>query len=507
MTHPERHSQGSPVTVVGGGIAGSEAAWQLAIRGIEVRLLEMRPGRIGPAHTTGRLAELVCSNSMKGDDPATATGLLKRELQRLGSLVIAAARATAVPAGAALAVDRDRFAALVTSLLHAHPLVALIRAEADAIPAEGPVIIATGPLTSDAFESALTSLMGDTRLHFFDAAAPIVDSATIDHEVVFAASRWGKGGGADYLNCPMDRETYERFVGELVDARRITAKEFERKELFAACQPVEEIARTGLDALRFGPLKPVGLTDPRTGERPWAVVQLRPENAEGTAHNLVGFQTNLAFPEQRRIFRMIPGLENADFDRYGVMHRNTFVDAPRLLDRTLALREHPRVRIAGQLVGTEGYLEAAAGGVVAGVNSAAVVAGLSPLLLPDTTAFGSLLSWATDPATVDYQPMHVNFGIVPALSERVRGKRDRYAAYAARATDDLERALVDDPWGVEVAGVATRSAVDAALPSLDSAVEATWREDAVVASGAPRIVAPPAAARRGPLGSTEDERA
>ncbi len=451
------------VTVIGGGLAGSEAAWQLAARGIPVRLVEMRPLRTGPAHHGDRLAELVCSNSFKSDDPATAAGTLKRELEKLGSLVVTAARATAVPAGAALAVDRQRFGALVTAIMEGHPLIALVREEASAIPDTGPVIIATGPLTSEAFEPALSALVGDTRMHFFDAAAPIVDASTLDHDVVFAASRYGKGGGADYLNCPMDRETYESFVAELVSARRVNAKEFERKELFAACQPVEEVARTGVDALRYGALKPVGLTDPRTGTRPWAVVQLRPENADGTAYNLVGFQTNLSFSEQRRIFGMIPGLDRAEFTRYGVMHRNTFVDAPRLLDSTLALHAEPRVRIAGQLAGTEGYLEAAAGGLVAGIAAASGLQGVEPLAPPRTTAFGALLAWATDPATCEYQPMHVNWGIVPPLAERVRGKRERYAAYAGRAAAELDAMLDQDRWGVAAVRAATIAAVGAAL--------------------------------------------
>ncbi len=431
------------VTIVGAGLAGSEAAWQLAERGIVVRLVEMRPIAMTPAHHTGLFGELVCSNSFKSDDPTTAAGELKRELEALGSLVVAVARRTAVPAGAALAVDREEFGASLTARVSSHPLIEVVRAEACDLP-PGRCIIATGPLTSPGFEPVLAQLSGE-RLSFFDAAAPIVEAESIDRTTVFAASRYGKGGGADYLNAPMNRNEYESFIDALLEARRVHAKDFERKELFAACQPVEEIARTGRDALRFGPLKPVGLTDPRTGERPWAVVQLRPENAGGGAYNLVGFQTNLTFPEQRRVFRMIPGLSDAEFLRYGVMHRNTFIDAPRLLEPSLRLREHPDVWLAGQVTGTEGYLEAAGSGLVAALNVAVRVIGAQPAVLPPTTVLGALLGYATDPGTSRYQPMHVNYGILPPLSERVRGKRERYAAYAQRARADLAKWIEGRP--------------------------------------------------------------
>ncbi len=424
------------VTVIGGGIAGTEAAWQLATRGVPVRLIEMRPGTMTPAHSGGGLAELVCSNSFKSDDANTAAGLLKSELRLLGSAVMEVASSVRVPAGAALAVDRDRFSEALTEMIERHPLIDLIREEATGLP-EGDVVIATGPLTSPGIEDALSALVGESRLAFYDAAAPVIESLTIDRSVVFAASRYGKGEGADYLNAPMNREEYEAFHSALVDAQRVHAKAFERKELFAACQPVEEVARTGVDALRFGALKPVGLTDPRTGDRPWAVVQLRAENAHLSAYNIVGFQTNLTFPEQKRVFQMIPGLRNAEFLRYGVMHRNTFVDAPKLLDSTLSLRSHPRVRLAGQLTGTEGYAEAAASGLLAALNIVAARTGQAPVVLPQTTALGSLIAYATDPATEKYQPMHVNFGIIPPLPQRVRGKRERYAAYSQRATEDL----------------------------------------------------------------------
>jgi methylenetetrahydrofolate--tRNA-(uracil-5-)-methyltransferase len=421
-------------------LAGAEAAWQLATRDVRVRLIEMRPGKMTPAHHTGLLAELVCSNSLKSTNPDSASGLLKHELAALGSVVLKVAHETAVPAGGALAVDRARFAERLTRMLSDHPLVELVQEEAREIP-EGPCILATGPLTSEGLERPLSELAGE-RLAFYDAAAPILDAETLDRELVFAQSRYDKGSGADYLNAPMTRDEYDAFYDALVDARRVTSKDFERMDLFQACQPVEEVARTGRDALRFGALKPVGLTDPRTGQRPWAVVQLRAENAAGTAFNLVGFQTNLAFSEQERVFRMIPGLGDAQFLRYGVLHRNTFVDAPRLLDATFAVRDCPRIRIAGQLAGTEGYAEAAMSGLLAGLNTYADLNRLDPVVLPPTSAFGSLAAYSTDPATIDYQPMHVNFGLLPPLPTRVKGKRERYAAYSARAQADLDEWIV-----------------------------------------------------------------
>ena len=431
------------VTVIGGGIAGTEAAFQLGARGIPVRLIEMRPETASPAHHTGSLAELVCSNSLKSMDPNTAAGMLKSELDELGSIVLAAARAHAVAAGGALAVDRDAFADALTRVVSALPAVDVIRERAGSIP-DGDVIIATGPLTDPALEPALRALAGDGRLAFFDAAAPIVDAEGIDRTVCFAQSRYDKGEGPDYLNCPMDESTYERFVDALLAADRVHAKDFESKDLFHACMPVEEIARRGRDALRYGPMKPVGLTDPATGTRPHAVVQLRSENRACTAYNLVGFQTNLTISEQRRVFGMIPGLASATFLRLGVMHRNTFVDAPRLLGPDLTLRSEPRIRIAGQLSGSEGYLEAAASGLVAalGVLRAASPA-LAPVRLPTETALGALLAYASDPETDPYQPMHVNFGLLPPLEPPVRGKRERAAAYAERGAAALGIWLLD----------------------------------------------------------------
>jgi methylenetetrahydrofolate--tRNA-(uracil-5-)-methyltransferase len=418
--------------VIGAGLAGSEAAWQLASLGIPVSLVEMRPRVLGPAHRTGDFAELVCSNSFKGQDPHTATGALKSELEMLGSIVMAVARHTSIPAGSALAVDRERFSRELTDRVSSHPLVTIERREQTEIPA-GDVVIATGPLTSTAFEEALSGLIGPERLAFFDAASPIVDAEGVDPDASFRASRYGKGSGADYVNCPLDLDEFAAFRGALVAAKRVVARPFEDAELFAGCEPVEETARRGPDALTFGAMKPVGLEDPRTGARPFAVVQLRAENAEASAYNLVGFQTNLTFPEQRRVFRMIPALAGVEFLRYGVMHRNTFIDAPRLLDSALRLRAHPRVSVAGQLTGTEGYLEAAATGLLAGLNVAASRLGRRPFVLPRETVLGAVVAHATDPDTSTYQPMHVNFGLVPRLDPPVSGKRRRYEAYADRA--------------------------------------------------------------------------
>lgn len=411
---------------------------------MRVRLLEMRPVLQGPAHHTDLLGELVCSNSLKSDDPSTAAGRLKRELGSMGSIVLRTAGRTRVAAGGALAVDRTQFSAELTRAISEHPLISVERREATTV-AEGRVILATGPLTSPTMENALQNLLGSNRLAFFDAAAPIVEEASLDRKVVFAASRYDKGDGPDYLNAPMNREEYERFIDALLDARRVIDKVFDRRELFAACQPVEEVARTGRDALRYGALKPVGLIDPRTGERPWAVVQLRAENISGSSYNLVGFQTNLAWPEQKRVFSLIPGLEHAEFLRYGVMHRNTFLDTPRLLDSTLALKTEPRIRFAGQITGTEGYVEAAASGLLAALNTYADLQGSAPAILPATTALGSLIAYATDPQTCDYQPMHVNWGVVPPLASRVKGKRERYAAYSTRAETDFNHWFASRP--------------------------------------------------------------
>lgn len=432
------------VDIVGAGLAGCECACQLADRGVRVRLHEMRPQAMSPAHHTDRMAELVCSNSFKSTRDDSAAGLLKNELRRMGSVLISCAERAQVPAGGALAVDRDAFSGLVEREVAARPLIEVVRGEVRDIP-DGPAVIAAGPLCSPALSERVLSLVGGEALSFFDAAAPIVDAESLDRSVLFRQSRYGEEGEGDYLNAPLDREEYAVFIEALVGAERVVLKDFEASDLFQACQPAEEVARKGPDAIRFGAMKPVGLTDPRTGRRPWAAVQLRAENAERTAYNLVGFQTNLTFPEQRRVFRMIPGLEGAEFFRYGVMHRNTFVDAPRVLDRTFRI-PGTRVRLAGQITGTEGYTEAVASGLVAAVNTFADLAGADPLELPRTGAFGSLVAYATDPGTVDYQPMHVNFGIVPALGDgKRRSKRDRYAAYAQRALADLDAYLATRP--------------------------------------------------------------
>ena len=437
------------VNVVGGGLAGSECALQLADRGVRVTLWEQRPNGSAPAHHTDRLAELVCSNSLKSLREESAAGLLKWELSAMGSRLIAMAHASSVPAGGALAVDRDAFSSAVTRAVEAHPLIELRREEVRAVP-EGPCVIAAGPLCSQELFSSLCSLVGATHLSFYDAAAPIVDAQTIDRTVAFSQSRYEEGLG-DYLNCPMDKDEYERFYDALVSAERVVSRDFEEKDLFNACQPVEEVARKGRDTLRYGALKPVGLTDPRTGRRPWAVVQLRPENADATAYNLVGFQTNLTWGEQARVFRMIPGLEEAEFFRYGVMHRNSFVDAPRTLDESFAV-PGTSVRLAGQLTGTEGYVEAMASGLLAALNTYADLRGLPRVQLPRTGALGSLVAYATDPATDPYQPMHVNFGLVPPLEGRRMRKGERYAAYAARAKEDLTAYLATrrDLFGDEV---------------------------------------------------------
>lgn len=437
------------MNIIGAGLAGSEAALQLAQRGVHVRLFEMRPETETDVHRGGDCAELVCSNSLKSTKPESAAGMLKAELAALGSQLIAAAGRSRVDAGGALAVDRDEFSADVTSMVKENPYieyrVMCVSDPLDAcLGAADATILATGPLTSDALAQWLVDKTGSDNLAFFDAAAPVVMADSLDMDVLFRQSRYEQDAPGDYLNAPFDKESYDAFIAQLVAADRVIKRDFETKDLFQACQPIEEIARKGADAPRFGTCKPVGLTDPATGRRPWAAVQLRAENAQGTAYNLVGFQTNLTFGEQKRVFRMIPGLQNAEFARYGVMHRNTFIQAPRLLDRDLRLRGvDAAVYVAGQLSGTEGYCEAIASGLMCALFVYAQLQGMQPPLLPVEAAFGALLDYATDPATQDYQPMHVNFGILKPLDQHIRNKGMRYAAYAERGSRAMEGYVAD----------------------------------------------------------------
>ena len=437
------------MNIIGAGLAGSEAALQLAQRGVHVRLFEMRPETETDVHRGGDCAELVCSNSLKSTKPESAAGMLKAELAALGSQLIAAAGRSRVDAGGALAVDRDEFSADVTSMVKENPYieyrVMCVSDPLDAcLGAADATILATGPLTSDALAQWLVDKTGSDNLAFFDAAAPVVMADSLDMDVLFRQSRYEQDAPGDYLNAPFDKESYDAFIAQLVAADRVIKRDFETKDLFQACQPIEEIARKGADAPRFGTCKPVGLTDPATGRRPWAAVQLRAENAQGTAYNLVGFQTNLTFGEQKRVFRMIPGLQNAEFARYGVMHRNTFIQAPRLLDRNLRLRgvDAP-VYVAGQLSGTEGYCEAIASGLMCALFVYAQLQGMQAPLLPVETAFGALLDYATDPATQGYQPMHVNFGILKPLDQHIRNKGMRYTAYAERGSRAMEGYVAD----------------------------------------------------------------
>jgi len=438
------------VTVVGGGLAGCEAAWQLAERGFKVRLIEMRftgndsiPGATTPAHRTGLLAELVCSNSLKSDEPSNAHGLLKAEMRMLGSLVMDAAARCSVPAGKALAVDRALFAREATARISGHPLVEVVPAECAAVP-EGPAVVATGPLTSDPMAESLAGLFGTKRLFFYDAIAPIVSAESLDRSRLFQANRYS-GEGGDYLNVPLDRGQYGAFVDELLSARRHEPHGFEDGRFFEGCLPVEVLAGRGRDTLRFGLMKPVGLMDPATGKRPHAVVQLRREDRDGTMFNLVGFQTRLARPEQERVFRMLPGLEGADFLRYGSLHRNTYIDAPRLLAETLEAKSRPGLFIAGQLCGVEGYVESAAAGLLAGLNCARRLEGRGMSAPPAETMAGALCRYAANgPESGDYQPMNANFGLLPPLEYRIHDKRQKGRALADRARHALRSWLDQD---------------------------------------------------------------
>ncbi len=430
------------VIVIGGGLAGSEAAWQVAKHGLQATLFEMRPKQMTPAHVSDRLAELVCSNSLGSSLIDRAPGLLKEELRHLGSLVVACADATAVPAGGALAVDRDAFAQLVTDRICTHPHVTVCRKEVKTVPAGQPVIVATGPLTSPALAEEIAALTGTDHLYFYDAMAPIVTAESVDMEVAFRASRYDRGeDGGDYINCPMNQDQYELFVHELLNAETIPLRDFEREDprFFEACLPVEVLAQRGARALAFGPLKPVGLSDPRTGQRPYAVVQLRQDNQAASLYNLVGFQTNLKWSEQERVFRLIPGLEQAEFVRFGQMHRNTFIDSPSLLRPTMQFDERERLFFAGQITGTEGYVGSVGSGLVAGTNAARLVRGQPPVSFPTTTMIGALCNYVCSAVPSGFQPMKANFGLLPPLDPPVRKKRERYAAYARRALADLQQ--------------------------------------------------------------------
>ena len=421
------------VTVIGAGLAGSECAWQLAQRGIDVILREMKPEKKTPAHTTDQFAELCCSNSLRSDQLENAVGLLKEELRRMGSLILSCADATRVEAGGALAVDRHGFAALVTERIRNHPRIRVVPGEVTALPEQGEVVVASGPLTSDALAQELQKLLGaDSDLHFYDAAAPLVSAESVDMDKAWFGSRYDRGT-ADYVNCPMTEEEYDAFWQALTTAQEAEVHGFEDKMVFEGCMPVEVMARRGHDTLCYGPLKPRGLKDPRTGKEPYAVVQLRRDNAAGTVYNLVGFQTHLRFPEQRRVFSMIPALHDAEFLRYGVMHRNTFLNSPRLLDRYYRLKSRPEISFAGQMTGVEGYVESAASGFLVGVETARRLTGRPPINFPQETAVGALALYVSNPAAAAFQPMNINFGIIPPLDHRVKGKRNKNAELSQRS--------------------------------------------------------------------------
>lgn len=412
------------VKVIGAGFAGSEAAYQLAKRGIKVKLYEMRPVKNTPAHHTDKFAELVCSNSFKSNQLENAAGLLKEELRILKSVIMECADANSVPAGGALAVDRDNFSNCVTEKIYLEKNIEIIRQEVTDINPDEFTIIATGPLTSDLLSEKIMNFTENEHLYFYDAAAPIIEYDSIDMEKAFKASRYGKGE-ADYINCPMTKEEYELFYNELINAEMAETKSFEKQNVFEACMPVEKMAERGRDTLLFGPLKPVGITDPKTGKTPYAVVQLRQDNREGTLYNMVGFQTHLKWGEQRRVFRLIPGLNNAEFIRYGVMHRNTYINSPKLLSPTLQMKKYPKIMFAGQITGVEGYIESAAMGMLSGINMAKIVLGQEPLVFPKNTAIGSLSNYISSAETKNFQPMHINFGIMPQINEKIRDKKER----------------------------------------------------------------------------------
>ncbi len=430
-------------SVIGGGLAGCEAAWQLARQGIEVTLYEMKPTKFSPAHEKTTLAELVCSNSLRSNQLTNAVGLLKEEMRRLGSLIMECADATCVDAGGALAVDREGFSALVTKKIEACDNITLVREEITDIP-DGEVIIATGPLSSDAISAQIEKLVGKKYLSFFDASAPIVTLESVDMSKAFFASRYGKGSGVDYLNCPMDKDEYDAFVHELVNAEAVHLHEFENSKVFEGCMPVEVMAARGHETLAYGPMKPIGLPDPETGKLAYAVVQLRRDNAEGTLYNIVGFQTHLKFPEQKRVFSMIPALKNAEFVRYGVMHRNTFINSPHTLGSSYELLSEPRISFAGQMTGVEGYVESASSGMLAGINKGRKLRGLDPINFTRKTAIGALVEYVSGGSVSDFQPMNVTYGLIEPLDVRIKKKSERYAALAERSltfVDELRKIL------------------------------------------------------------------
>ncbi len=429
------------VTVIGAGLAGCEAAWQLAQRGIPVSLREMKPEKMTPAHHTPWFGELVCSNSLRSDQLENAVGLLKEELRRLGSLILSCADEHRVEAGGALAVDRHGFAQAVTRHICSHPLITVIRGEVTALPPQGPVIVASGPLTSQPLSQAIGALFPEGRyLHFFDAAAPLVSFESVDMDCAFFASRYDRGT-PDYINCPLTEQEYDAFWEQLCTAQQAPVHGFEDKQVFEGCMPVEVMARRGKQTLCYGPLKPRGLRDPKTGAEPFAVVQLRRDNAEGSIYNLVGFQTHLKWPEQKRVFSMIPALKNAEFVRYGVMHQNTYLDSPRLLDRYYCFKAQPRIMFAGQITGVEGYVESTASGLLCALELSRRLADRPPLDLPQETATGALALYISNESVTDFQPMNINFGIIPPLDCRVKGKRNKNAALSKRALEALEQAL------------------------------------------------------------------
>ena len=427
------------VGIIGGGLAGSEAAWYLANKGVKVNLYEMRPKKMTPAHKTGNLGELVCSNSLGSKELSTASGLLKKEMELLNSLIIKAAKEAYVPAGQALAVDREKFSKFITETLENHKNVNIIREEIKDINdlSEDIILIASGPLTSENLSNSLKNLIGENYLYFYDAIAPIVYADSIDFSKGFWGSRYGKGGN-DYFNLPMTKEEYERFYKALISAQQVPLKDFERN-YYEACLPIEEIARRGKETLLYGPLKPVGLIDPKTGKRPYAVVQLRKENKEGTLFNLVGFQTKLTYPEQKRVFRLIPGLENAEFARLGQIHRNTYINSPRLLNKDLSLKKKDNIFFAGQITGVEGYSESAASGIYAAINIFRKLNGKEPLIFPKETMIGALINYITDENKKEFQPIGANFGILPPLKEKIKDKKLKRLKYSERALESLKR--------------------------------------------------------------------